>query len=199
VIVLPREAIAEFDYSVRSVRSICSLTFKAARRQPARIFSQINGSEPLLASPQAPASTMSASNPKAFPLASPQLTQRILDIVQQGALPVPSRDSINIDIVASHYKMLKKGANESTKTLNRGISEFIVMAADTEPIEILLHLPLLCEDKAVPYIFVPSKVALGRACGVSRAIISASVIVNDGSDLGPRISAIKADIEQQLI
>jgi U4/U6 small nuclear ribonucleoprotein SNU13 len=35
----------------------------------------------------------------------------------------------------------------ATKTLNRGISEFIVMAADTEPIEILLHLPLLCEDK----------------------------------------------------
>lgn len=35
----------------------------------------------------------------------------------------------------------------ATKALNRGIAEFIVMAADTEPIEILLHLPLLCEDK----------------------------------------------------
>ena len=35
----------------------------------------------------------------------------------------------------------------ATKTLNRGISEFVVMAADTEPIEILLHLPLLAEDK----------------------------------------------------
>jgi len=35
----------------------------------------------------------------------------------------------------------------ATKTLNRGIAEFIVMAADAEPIEILLHLPLLCEDK----------------------------------------------------
>jgi hypothetical protein len=35
----------------------------------------------------------------------------------------------------------------ATKTLNRGISEFVVMAADTEPLEILLHLPLLAEDK----------------------------------------------------
>ena len=51
---------------------------------------------------------------------------------------------------ACNYKQLKKGANEATKTLNRGISEFIVMAADTEPLEILLHLPLLCEDKNVP-------------------------------------------------
>jgi hypothetical protein len=38
----------------------------------------------------------------------------------------------------------------ATKTLNRGISEFVVMAADTEPIEILLHLPLLAEDKVNP-------------------------------------------------
>lgn len=37
----------------------------------------------------------------------------------------------------------------ATKTLNRGISEFIVMAADAEPLEILLHLPLLCEDKVL--------------------------------------------------
>jgi ribosomal protein L7Ae-like RNA K-turn-binding protein len=35
----------------------------------------------------------------------------------------------------------------ATKTLNRGVAEFIILAADTEPLEILLHLPLLCEDK----------------------------------------------------
>jgi len=35
----------------------------------------------------------------------------------------------------------------ATKTLNRGLSELIIMAADTEPLAILLHLPLLCEDK----------------------------------------------------
>ena len=37
--------------------------------------------------------------------------------------------------------------HSATKTLNRGISEFVVMAADTEPLEILLHLPILAEDK----------------------------------------------------
>jgi len=35
----------------------------------------------------------------------------------------------------------------ATKTLNRGVAEFIVLTADTEPLEILLHLPLLCEEK----------------------------------------------------
>lgn len=48
---------------------------------------------------------------------------------------------------AANYKQLVKGANEATKSLNRGTAEFIVMAADAEPLEILLHLPLLCEDK----------------------------------------------------
>jgi U4/U6 small nuclear ribonucleoprotein SNU13 len=41
----------------------------------------------------------------------------------------------------------------ATKTLNRGISEFVVMAADTEPLEILLHLPLLAEDKVLMSFF----------------------------------------------
>ncbi|CAG8582074.1 18037_t:CDS:2 [Acaulospora morrowiae] len=122
-------------------------------------------------------------NPKAFPLANADLTNQILDLVQQ----------------ALHYKQLKKGANEATKTLNRGISEFIVMTADTEPIEIVLHLPLLCEDKNVPYVFIPSKTALGRACGVSRAVIAASIISNEASELRPQIQAIKSQIERLLI
>ena len=121
-------------------------------------------------------------NPKAFPLAPADLSVTILELVQQ----------------ASNYKQLKKGANEATKTLNRGISEFIVMAADTEPLEILLHLPLLCEDKNVPYVFVPSKQALGRACGVSRPVIAASVTTNEGScaSAGPTNDAASRTLQQ---
>lgn len=126
---------------------------------------------------------MSAPNPKAFPLADTALTQQILDLAQQ----------------AQNLRQLKKGANEATKTLNRGISEFIIMAADTEPIEILLHLPLLCEDKNVPYVFVPSKTALGRACGVSRPVIAASVTSNEASAIKNQVYAVKDKIETLLI
>ena len=94
---------------------------------------------------------------------------------------------------------MKKGANEATKTLNRGISEVIIMAADAEPLEILLHLPLLCEDKNVPYVFVPSKVALGRACGVSRAVISCSITTNEASQMKSTIDKIKIQIENLLV
>jgi len=122
-------------------------------------------------------------NPKAYPLADQVLASKILNLVQQAA----------------NYQQLKKGANEATKTLNRGQSEFIVMAADAEPLEILLHLPLLCEDKNVPYVFVRSKQALGRACGVSRPVIAASVISNEGSQLKPQIQTIQREIEKLLV
>ncbi|CAG9761293.1 unnamed protein product [Ceutorhynchus assimilis] len=122
-------------------------------------------------------------NAKAYPLADPILTTKILNLVQQ----------------AMNYKQLRKGANEVTKTLNRGISEFIVMAADSEPIEILMHLPLLCEDKNVPYVFVRSKQALGRACGVSRSVIACSVTINEGSQLKAQIQSIQQEIERLLV
>ena len=126
---------------------------------------------------------MDAINPKAFPLAGSELSVALLELIQQ----------------ATNYKQLRKGANEATKTLNRGQSELIVLAADTQPIEILLHLPLLCEDKNVPYVFVPSKVALGRACGVSRAVIAASVTAAEGSQLRSMIQNVRLEVEKLLI
>ena len=122
-------------------------------------------------------------NPKAYPLADQGLTTKILNLVQQ----------------AVNYKQLRKGANEATKTLNRGQAEFVVLAADAEPLEILLHIPLLCEDKNVPYVFVRSKQALGRACGVSRPVISASITQNEGSQIKPQITTIQQEIEKLLV
>ncbi|KAJ9496683.1 RNA binding protein snu13 [Exophiala xenobiotica] len=125
-----------------------------------------------------------ADNPSAaWPIADSALSQKILDTVQQ----------------ASHYRQLKKGANEATKTLNRGTAELVVLAADTSPLAILLHLPLLAEDKNVPYVYVPSKVALGRACGVSRSVIAASITTNESSDLMPSIKELKSRIERLMI
>ncbi|THY29751.1 L30e-like protein [Aureobasidium pullulans] len=144
---------------------------------------------------------MSQNDSAAWPVADAALTQNILDLVQQ----------------ASHYRQLKKGANEATKTLNRGVAEVVILAADTAPLAILLHIPLLCEDKNVAlvqseptaaacdidhshsYIYVPSKMALGRACGVSRAVIAASITTNEASDLMGQIRALKDKVERLMI
>lgn len=73
------------------------------------------------------------------------------------------------------------------------------MAADTQPLEIVLHIPLLCEDKNVPYVFVPSKIALGRACGVTRPVVACSILSVDNSQLKDSINHMKVEIEKLLI
>ncbi|KAF7796713.1 hypothetical protein EIP86_007896 [Pleurotus ostreatoroseus] len=123
-----------------------------------------------------------SAHAKAYPLADAQLNDQILDLVEK----------------ASQYKQLKKGANEATKTLNRGIAEIIILTADTEPLEILLHLPLLCEEKNVSYVFVQSKAALGRACGVTRPVIAASVTTNENKELSSLIQSIKRSIDKLM-
>ena len=126
---------------------------------------------------------MTDSDSKVFPLADEALSRTIHDLVQD----------------AQNFQQLKKGANEATKTLNRGIAELIILAGDCNPIEILLHLPMLCEDKNVPYIFVPSKLALGRAAGVSRNVIAVSIISSEGDQLRGKLDSLKRDIERILI
>ena len=59
-----------------------------------------------------------------------------------------------------------------------------------------MHLPLLCEDKNVPYVFVRSKQALGRACGVTRSVIGASITSKEGSQLQSQIQTMKQNIEK---
>jgi U4/U6 small nuclear ribonucleoprotein SNU13 len=100
---------------------------------------------------------------RARPLAESELTNSLLKLCEK----------------AVKINKLKRGANETTKALNRDVSELIILAADAVPLEIILHLPLLCEDKSVPYIFVPSMEKLGIACGASRNVIACAIVKND--------------------
>jgi large subunit ribosomal protein L7Ae len=76
---------------------------------------------------------------------------------------------------------LSKGANEATKQVERGQAKLVVMAEDVSPEEILAHMPVLCEEKNIPYAYVPSKEELGNAAGM-KVSTSAVAIVNLGKD-----------------
>ena len=100
---------------------------------------------------------------------------------------------------AKNFKLLKKGANETTKALNRGVADLIVLAGDCEPLEIILHLPLLCEDKNVPYVYVGKQADLGRACGVSRNIIAVAVLHQHEGPISGQVKEMKDKVEQLLL
>lgn len=130
-----------------------------------------------------PAKEEESSKSRAWPKADNQMSKAILDLCNQ----------------ATTYKQLKKGANETTKSLNRGVADLVILAADTEPLEIVLHLPLLCEDKNVPYVYVPKQADLGRACGVSRNIVAAVILHHNESHLQSQINEMKDKVEQLLL
>ena len=71
---------------------------------------------------------------------------------------------------------IRKGTNETTKAVERGQAKLVLIALDVDPPEIVMHLPPLCEEKGVPYIYVPSKQELGKAAGIEVAAASACII-----------------------
>jgi len=71
---------------------------------------------------------------------------------------------------------VKKGTNETTKAVDRGEAKLAIIAMDVEPEEIVMHLPALCEEKGVPYVYVKSKQELGKAAGIEVPAASAAII-----------------------
>ncbi|XP_052625062.1 uncharacterized protein LOC111908987 [Lactuca sativa] len=86
-----------------------------------------------------------------------------------------------------------------TRDLNRGFSEFVVMATDTEDFEMISHIPFLAEYKNVAYVFVPSKEELGRPCGVKNPVLSCSLTSIERSQLRSQIQQLKHDTTKDCI
>ncbi|MCD4806379.1 MAG: 50S ribosomal protein L7Ae [Methanococcoides sp.] len=91
---------------------------------------------------------------------------------------------------------IKKGTNEATKAIERGITKLAVIAADIEPSEIVAHIPALCEEKNTPYIFVKQQKELGAACGIG--VGCAAVVITDAGkgseiveDVAQKVAALK--------
>ncbi len=94
--------------------------------------------------------------------------------------------------VAKESGKIRKGTNEVTKLVERGEAQLVVMAEDVQPEEILAHMPLLCEEKGVPYAYVPSKQELGVASGLGKA--TASVAVLDAGKAKPMLDDLVGKI-----
>ena len=78
--------------------------------------------------------------------------------------------------VAKQSGKIRKGTNETTKAVERGISKLVVIAEDVEPPEVVAHLPILCEERNAPFIFVPSKQQLGMSLGIDVGSAAATII-----------------------
>ena len=70
---------------------------------------------------------------------------------------------------------VKKGSNEVTKAAERGNAKFIVLAEDVNPPELLAHIPMICDEKGIPYGYVPSQEFLAKEAGMPKGVKTASL------------------------
>ncbi|MCJ8740741.1 hypothetical protein PDJAM_G00062390 [Pangasius djambal] len=91
-------------------------------------------------------------NPIANPLASRKLSKKLYKCVKKAA----------------KHKQIRRGVKEVQKFINKGEKGIVVLAGDTLPIDVYCHLPVMCEDKNLPYAYIPSKVDLGSSAGSKR-------------------------------
>ncbi|MBI2597767.1 MAG: 50S ribosomal protein L7ae [Candidatus Diapherotrites archaeon] len=91
---------------------------------------------------------------------------------------------------------IKVGSNEVTKAVERGNAKLVLIAKDVSPPEIVMHLPVLCSEKSVPYSYVSTKQALGKGAGLgvgtsSLAIVSEGDAKKEIDEISKKLSALQ--------
>ncbi len=90
--------------------------------------------------------------------------------------------------VAADTGKIRKGANETTKAIEGGSCALVVIAEDVDPEEVVMHLPMICGEKNIPYCYVPTKKELGAAAGLS--VPSAAVAIEKAGNAAEIIKGI---------
>ncbi|KVI06487.1 hypothetical protein Ccrd_015176 [Cynara cardunculus var. scolymus] len=75
--------------------------------------------------------------PIAKPLAGKKLSKRTLKLVRKAA----------------EHKCLKRGVKEVVKSIRRGNKGVCVIAGNITPIDVITHVPILCEEADIPYVY----------------------------------------------
>merc|ERR1712063_169676 len=99
-------------------------------------------------------------SPISKPLASEKQTKKLLRLTKK----------------ASKEKKLKRGVKEVVKAIRKNETGLCIIAGDISPIDVITHLPVLCEEAGIPYIYVPTKQELGAASATKRP--TSCVLIN---------------------
>ncbi|KAJ8431092.1 hypothetical protein Cgig2_007508 [Carnegiea gigantea] len=120
--------------------------------------------------------------PIAKPLAGKKLCKRTFKLVRRAA----------------EHKCLKRGVKEVVKSIRRGHKGLCVIAGNISPIDVITHVPILCEEADIPYIYVPTKEDLANAAATKRPTCCVLVLTKPTKgELSPEDQEkLKADYDQ---
>ncbi len=96
--------------------------------------------------------------------------------------------------IATDSGKIRKGTNEATKSIERGNAKLVLIAENVQPPEIVAHLPLLCEERKAPYVYVPEKQKIGEALGIN--VSSSAASIEDAGDAERLVSEIVKKVQE---
>jgi large subunit ribosomal protein L7Ae len=96
-------------------------------------------------------------------------------------------------IAETRDSKIRKGMNEVTKSIERSSAKLVVMAEDVSPPEILFHIPLICEEKNIPYAYLSTRKELGNAVRINVSASSISI-----ENLGSGNDSVLNDIIKKI-
>ncbi|MFG1519139.1 MAG: 50S ribosomal protein L7Ae [Thermoplasmataceae archaeon] len=102
--------------------------------------------------------------------------------------PEPLEKNV-LDLVENSFRSgkIKKGTNEVIKSVERGESKLVVISEDVTPPEVVYYLPMLCDERKVPFVYVKKKTDLGARVGISTAASISVVDFGKNADLYNKI------------
>ncbi|XP_013185029.1 H/ACA ribonucleoprotein complex subunit 2-like protein [Amyelois transitella] len=114
----------------------------------------------------------------AQPMAPKKLSKKIYKLIKKSS---------------SHKNYIRNGLKIVQKQLRLGEKGIVVFAGDISPIEIMCHLPAVCEEKDVPYCYTPSRKDIGAAMGTMRGCIM--VLVKEHDDYKDLYDEVRSEIK----
>ena len=103
-------------------------------------------------------------------------------------------DALEALEVARDTGSVRKGTNETTKAIERGNAALVYVAEDVTPEEVVMHLPELCAEKEIAYLFVGTQDDVGHAAGLE--VGSAAAAIVDAGEAAGDVDDITAKLEE---
>merc|ERR1712025_1064132 len=115
----------------------------------------------------------------AKPMASRKLAKKLYKCIKKGM---------------KHKTHVRNGLKDVQSRIRKGEKGLVVFAGDVTPIDVMCHLPSVCEEKGLPYVFTPSRALLGQAMGVKRG--SLMVMIRKHEDFAELYQECKDEVEK---
>ena len=118
--------------------------------------------------------------PIASPLAGHRLTKKIGDLITKSA----------------DQKQLVYGVKDTGKALRKKEKGLCVLGGNVSPMDVITHIPGICEDEDIPFVFLPTKEQISAYAQRTSPVACVVIKEPTAADMLEEYNNVLAEIQQ---